>query len=38
MRTKNTFSILFWADQKNTKNNQALLYARISVNQKRVNI
>lgn len=38
MRTKNTFSILFWADQKNTKNNQALLYARINVNQKRVNI
>ena len=38
MRTKNTFSILFWADQKNTKNDQALLYARINVNQKRVNI
>jgi hypothetical protein len=38
MRTKNTFPILFWADQKNTKNDQALLYARINVNQKRVNI
>ena len=38
MRTKNTFSILFWADQKNTKNDQAILYARITVNQKRVNI
>ena len=38
MRTKNTFSILFWADQKNSTNAQALLYARITVNQKRVNI
>lgn len=38
MRTKNTFSILFWADQKNSTNTQALLYARITVNQKRVNI
>ncbi len=38
MRTKNTFSILFWADQKSKKNDQALLYARINVNQKRVNI
>ncbi|SNR66257.1 Site-specific recombinase XerD [Lutibacter agarilyticus] len=38
MRATNTFSILFWADQKNSKNNEALLYARINVNQKRVNI
>jgi site-specific recombinase XerD len=38
MRAKNTFSILFWADQKNSKNKEALLYARINVNQKRVNI
>ncbi len=38
MRTTNTFSILFWTDQKNYKNNQALIYARITVNQKRVNI
>lgn len=38
MRTKNTFSILFWADQKNAKNNQALIYARVTVNQKRANI
>ncbi|MDC6367347.1 MULTISPECIES: site-specific integrase [Flavobacteriaceae] len=38
MRTKNTFSILFWADQKKAKNNEALIYARITVNQKRVNI
>ncbi len=38
MRTKNTFSISFWADLKNAKNDNALLYARITVNSKRVNI
>ena len=38
MRTTNTFSILFWADQKNAKNNKAIIYARVTVNQKRVNI
>ena len=38
MRTTNTFSILFWADQKNAKNDQALIYARVTVNHKRVNI
>ena len=38
MRTTNTFSVLFWADQKNAKNNDAIIYARVTVNQKRVNI
>lgn len=38
MRSTNTFSILFWADQKNATNNEALIYARITVNQKRANI
>lgn len=38
MRTKNTFSISFWADLKNATNNTALIYARITVNSKRVNI
>ncbi|WP_339700293.1 site-specific integrase [uncultured Marixanthomonas sp.] len=38
MRSTNTFSILFWADQKNATNNEALVYARITVNQKRANI
>lgn len=38
MRTTNTFSILFWADQKNTNDDQALLYARITVDGKRVNL
>ncbi len=38
MRSTNTFSILFWADQKNATNDEALVYARITVNQKRANI
>ncbi|MBD0824415.1 site-specific integrase [Aestuariibaculum marinum] len=38
MRSQNTFSILFWADNSSSKNPNALLYARITVNQKRVNI
>ncbi|MEN8816532.1 MAG: site-specific integrase [Nonlabens sp.] len=38
MRSTNTFSILFWADQKNATNGEALIYARITVNQKRANI
>ncbi|MBP0904315.1 site-specific integrase [Mariniflexile gromovii] len=38
MRTTNTFSILFWADQKSKNDDQALLYARITVDGKRVNL
>ncbi|MGC1632522.1 MAG: site-specific integrase [Gelidibacter sp.] len=38
MRTTKTFSIRFWADAQNAKNNLALVYARITVNQKRVNL
>lgn len=38
MRSTNTFSIIFWADQKNATNGEALVYARITVNQKRANI
>lgn len=38
MRSTNTFSILFWADQKNATNNEALVYVRFIVNQKRANI
>src|SRR5690554_3511725 len=38
MRTKNTFSISFWADLKNAKSDKALIYARVTVNSKRVNI
>lgn len=38
MRSTNTFSILFLVNQKNKNDNQALLYARITVNGKRVNL
>ncbi|MBJ2173676.1 site-specific integrase [Aureibaculum sp. A20] len=38
MRATNTFSAIFWVDQKNAKNKQALIYARVTVNQKRVSI
>ncbi len=38
MHAKNTFSILFWVDQKNPNSDHALLYARITVNGKRANI
>ncbi len=37
MKTSATFSILFWINTSRTKENQAELYARITVNQKRVN-
>ncbi|MCB4800136.1 site-specific integrase [Neotamlana laminarinivorans] len=38
MKSQNTFSILFWADNSSSKSSKALLYARITVNQKRANI
>ena len=38
MKTSETFSVLIWADKKNSIKNQASLYARITVNQKRVSI
>ncbi|WP_111308324.1 Arm DNA-binding domain-containing protein [Confluentibacter sediminis] len=38
MRNTNTFSILFWTDKKNMRGGQALLYARITVDGKRVNL
>ncbi len=38
MRTSLSFSILIWAYSKRAKNNQASLYARITINGKRVNI
>lgn len=36
MRTSSTFSVLFWLDPKRAINQQAMIYARITVNQKRV--
>lgn len=38
MRTSSTFSILFWIYAKRTKNNQAPLYARITIDGKKLNI
>ncbi|SIQ99805.1 Arm DNA-binding domain-containing protein [Maribacter ulvicola] len=35
MKTSSTFSILLWADFSRVKDNQASLYARITVNGKR---
>jgi|SRR5690606_2042059 len=38
MRTSLTFSVLFWIYAKRARNNQTNIYARITVNGKRVNI
>ncbi|TXD83472.1 site-specific integrase [Subsaximicrobium wynnwilliamsii] len=38
MRTTKTFSIRFWADAQNANNNIALVYARLTVNQKRLSL
>ncbi len=38
MRNSSTFSILFWIYNKRAKNDQVPLYARITVDGKRLNI
>lgn len=38
MKTSTTFSILFWINASRAKNNEAEIFARITVNQKRTNI
>ena len=38
MKTSTTFSILFWLKQSKIQNGEALIYARITVNGKRVEI
>ncbi|HUH46311.1 MAG TPA: site-specific integrase [Arenibacter sp.] len=38
MRSKNTFSVLFWIDQKRATGKKAIIYARVTVNKERVNI
>ncbi|KAB1068969.1 site-specific integrase [Tamlana sp. s12] len=38
MQKQNTFSILFWLQTSRAINNEALIYARITVNGKRLNI
>ncbi len=38
MRSTKTFSVRFWADTQNAQNNQALIYLRLTVNQKRLSL
>ena len=38
MRTSKTFSIQFWMDKKQEKNGESPIYARVTVNQKRLSI
>ena len=38
MRTTSTFSILFWIYTSRAKNNESTVYARITVNGKKINI
>ncbi|HEA29714.1 MAG TPA: site-specific integrase [Leeuwenhoekiella sp.] len=38
MRTSKTFSIQFWMDQKKAINGEGLIYARVTVDQKRLSI
>lgn len=38
MKTSSTFSILIWINASRAKNNEADLFARVTVNQKRANI
>ena len=38
MKTSNTFSILIWINTSRIKDDQVKLYARVTVNQKRLNI
>ncbi|WP_026837659.1 site-specific integrase [Gillisia sp. JM1] len=38
MRSTKTFSIRFWADTQNAQNDQALIYLRLTVNQKRLSL
>ena len=38
MKTSTTFSVLFWVKKSKTKNSQAPLYARVTVNGKRIEI
>ena len=38
MRTQSTFSVLFWIYSKRAKENQTAVYARISINGRKLNI
>jgi len=38
MRSSKTFSVIFWINQKKATNNQCLVYVRVTINKKRLNI
>jgi len=38
MKTSTTFSILIWINSSRAKNNEAEIFARVTVDKKRVNI
>ena len=38
MKNRSTFSLLFWANTSLIKNDQVPVYARITVNGKRINL
>ncbi len=38
MRTQSTFSVLFWVYSQRATNNHAVIYARITLNGKKLNI
>ncbi|MBZ9729937.1 site-specific integrase [Salegentibacter sp. JZCK2] len=38
MRTQSTFSVLFWIYSKRAKDNLTVIYARISINRRKLNI
>jgi len=38
MKTSSTFSIVIWINASRAKNNEAEIFARVTVNQKRTNI
>lgn len=38
MRNRSTFSLIFWVNTSRAKNNQATIYARVTVNTKRINL
>ncbi|MBZ9629516.1 hypothetical protein LB465_01895 [Salegentibacter sp. LM13S] len=38
MRTQSIFSVLFWIYSKRAKENQTAIYARISINGRKLNI
>lgn len=38
MRTSKTFSVVFWINQNKAKNNECIVFARITIDRKRLSI